>query len=290
MNSVNFHGITISEALKAELESMEKSRRMPHAIIISGGDGQSRESLSRHLAMWAVCESSQKPCGECRACIKAQSKNHMDIYYAKGRGKTDIIPVDEVRNIIKDSVIVPGEAHKKVYIFYDADKRMAKEGYNAFLKTLEEPTQDTLFILTAESAKTLPVTIISRCAVLNISAKESIPEDTLVLAREILKGIIALREMELMKACAALSSRQKALEVLPVIRTVLSDALSLSVGAEPLCDAETATLLRQKLTKAKIISLIDVTSNAINKTNRNVNPTILTTWLCGEYRRISWQK
>ena len=98
---MNFDGIAVNDALKAELNAMEKSRRMPHAIIISGGDGQSRESLSRHLAMWAVCDSSHKPCGECRACLKAQSKNHMDIYYAKGRGKTDIIPVDEVRNIIR---------------------------------------------------------------------------------------------------------------------------------------------------------------------------------------------
>ena len=288
---MNFSQLQVSDSLKKQLDSMEKNARMPHAVIITGADKEKREELSTLLSMWAVCTSEgEKPCCRCRLCHKAESKNHMDIYYAKGKGKTDSISVDEIRNIVRDSIIIPGEAVRKVYVLTDIDKRMGKEALNAFLKTLEEPTQDILFLLTAESTKTLPVTILSRCATLNISTQAEFQENDLALAREILKGIIDTKELPLLKATSALSTRQKALEVLPIIRLILSDSLLISVGGEPLYDRETAQVLRSKLTKAKIIKLIDATSDAINKTNRNLNPTILTTWLCGEYRRISWQK
>ncbi|MDO5123515.1 MAG: hypothetical protein Q4D44_02480 [Eubacteriales bacterium] len=288
---MNFTGFAVGDSLMQQLNAMEKNARMPHAVIISGGDEENRAELTALLSMWAVCTcEGEKPCGECRQCVKARSQNHMDIYYAKGKGKTDSISVDEVRNIVRDSVIIPGEAKRKVYVLSNADKRMGKEALNAFLKTLEEPTGDTLFLLTAENPKALPVTILSRCALLNAETKTAVDEETLALALEICQGIVATSELSLLKSTSQLSTRQKALEVLSTVRLILSDALALSVGGEPLFHREAATALRQKLTKSKIINLTHATQNAINKTNRNLNPTILTTWLCGEYRRITWQK
>ncbi len=288
---MNFLGFPVSDSLKEQLSKMEQSRRIPHAIILSGSSNEAREEMATLLSMWAVCKNQdEKPCGVCIQCQKAKGHNHMDIYFAKGKGKTDSISVDEVRNIVKDSIIIPGEASKKIYIFTDADKRMGKEALNAFLKTLEEPTQDTLFILTVESTKTLPQTILSRCAVLSMGSRAEFDKESLSLARDILAGIIDLRELSLLKATSNLSTRQKALDVLPIVRLILSDALALSVGAEPIFDKETAAMLRMKLTKGKIINLIHTTQDAINKINRNLNPTIFGAWLCGEYRRISWQK
>ncbi|MBE6734283.1 MAG: hypothetical protein E7563_02925 [Ruminococcaceae bacterium] len=268
---------------------MEKSHRMPHALIITGGDDTTRQEFAEFLCKWSVCTSDHSPCGECAQCRKAEGKNHIDIYYAKGKGKTNGIPVEEIREIIKDTAIKPNEAKRKVYVLYDADKRMGKESMNAFLKTLEEPSQDILFILTAENLKAVPVTILSRCTCLTLESSIGVSDKTMELAEGILLGIISSSELDLLKALGIITTRQVALEVLPVVRTVLGDTLSLSVGAEGVFDSELPMSLRKKLTKNKIIRLIDVTSDAINKTNRNVNLTILTTWLCGEYRRISWQ-
>lgn len=288
---MNFLDFKCSGAIRSELSSMEKSRRMPHAVIISGGDDDSRRELCRLLAMWAVCTcEGERPCGECSGCIKAKSGNHIDIYYAKGSGKTDVISVEEIRNITRDTAIIPNEAPRKVYVLYDADKRMGAEALNAFLKTLEEPPQDILFLLSAGNPKSLPETILSRCTVLTLDSVQDISEETKEMAAEILRGIIDLSEMNLLKATSVLSTRQTALEVLPVVRAILSDALSVSVCAEALYDRETAEALRLRLTKSKLIRLIDATSDAINKVNRNVNLTLLSTWICGEYRRISWQK
>ncbi len=288
---MKFSDFDFSAQIKKELTSMESSRRMPHAIIITGGDEDSRKNLCTQLSMWAVCNfEGERPCSQCPQCHKAKSENHSDIYFAKGSGKTNIISVEEIRNINLDTAIIPNEASRKVYIFYDADKRMRVEALNAFLKTLEEPAQDILFLLTAENSAALPETILSRCTVISLEASEEISDKAKDQATEILMGIIDINELSLLKATLILTNRAVVMEVLPVVRSLLSDALALSVGADTLYDEDLAQKLRMKLTKDKIIGLIDATNDALNKTNRNVNLTLMSTWLCGEYRRISWQK
>ena len=97
---MNFSGFECSDALKNQLDAMEKSRRMPHAILITGGSDTTRRELSLLLCTWAVCtDEGEKPCMECSHCKKAASKNHIDVYFAKGTGKTDTIAVEEIRNI-----------------------------------------------------------------------------------------------------------------------------------------------------------------------------------------------
>lgn len=287
---MNFANMTLSEELRIQLDSMEKSNRMPHAVIVTGGNSQSRQDLYMFLSAFAVCTDREKPCNCCLQCIKANSRNHIDIYFAKGSGKTDVISVEEIRNITRDTAVRPHEAKRKIYILEDADRRMGAESLNAFLKTLEEPSQDILFILTAENIKALPVTVLSRCTVLTLESTKEIDPEVMKQAEEILAAMLDSKEMTLLVALSTLTARQKALVVLPVVRTLLCDALSVSVGAQKLYDSPVSDSLRQRLTKSKLIELIDVTSDAINKTNRNVGLNLLTTWLCGEYRRISWQK
>ena len=283
---MKFSDFDFGAVLESQLNAMEESHRFPHAVIITGGSASLRMELSRFLSMWAVCREDNKPCCVCSQCMKVKNNNHIDIYFAKGAGKTNGIPVEEIRNITRDSAVMPHEAHRKIYILEDADKRMGAESLNAFLKTLEEPSQDILFLLTAENVKAMPQTILSRCAVLNLESINEIKEETKECAVNILKALVDMNELPLLKAVSVLDSRQSALEILPVIRTVLSEALAVSVSAEAIFFKELALNLSRRLTKAKLIKLIDTTSDAINKTNRNVGLSLLSTWLCGEYRRI----
>ncbi len=287
---MNFSGFDLSEELKMELESMEKSRRMPHALIVTGGDDTARQNLSLFLSMLAVCTAQEKPCGVCSQCLKVKGSNHIDIYFAKGSGKTNAISVEEIRNITGDTAVRPHEAVRKVYVLHNADKRMGQEAMNAFLKTLEEPSQDILFILTAENTKAMPVTILSRCTVLTLESSKAISEETMEVVENILEALLDSKEITLLKALSVLTTRQKALEILPAVRLILCDALSLCVNVQGIYNSCVTEKLRKRLTKQKLIALIDITSEAINKTNRNVGLTLLSTWLCGEYRRISWLK
>lgn len=287
---MNFETFENNENVKAELKSLEQSRRFPHALILNGGNAETRESLSKLLSKWAVCKGEDKPCSACIPCQKAEKGVHPDIYFAKGTGKTDVISVDEIRNITRACSIIANEADTKVFVIKDADKRMGVEALNAFLKTLEEPPQDVLFLLTAEDAGVLPETVLSRCTVLNLEQSSGFSEETLVLAQKILLSITETSELALLKNTAVLNDKATATEVLPAMRAILSDALSLTVSDQAVLNKEYSETLSIKLTKKKLIGLIEAVNYAIYTIGRNVNLSLMSTWICGEFRRITWQK
>lgn len=287
---MNFENLDGNKNLKAELASLEQSNRFPHALILNGGDEETRQKLTLLLSKWAVCKNEHKPCSECIPCQKAEKGVHPDIYFAKGSGKTDAISVDEIRNITRACSIIANEADTKVFVIKNADKRMGVEALNAFLKTLEEPPQAILFILTTEDAGTLPETVLSRCTVLNLEQSVTFSDETLALAHKILLSITETSELNLLKNLNALADKATALEVLPAMRAILSDALSLTVCEETLLSKDLSEVLSTKLTKKKIIGLIEAVNHSIYTIGRNVNLSLMSTWLCGEFRRISWQK
>lgn len=286
---MSFSSLNNNNHIQDQLNNLLKSNRMPHAIIIDGGSSKQREDLTLLLSMEAVCTEKNKPCGSCNQCIKAKNNNHSDIYIAKGSGKTDVISIAEIRNITKDSVIIPNESKTKVYIFNNADKRMHTESQNAFLKTLEEPPQNILFILTCENSSFMLPTILSRTTVFKLTEENIISKEVLTVAQNIVSSIVQTKEIHLLLNISKLNNKN-AIETLPVICNILRDCLSLQCNSNALTDKETAEKVSKVLTKKSIIELIDTTNLAITKINQNVNINLLTTWLCGQYRRIAWQR
>ena len=287
MNFIDFQG---NERLKTALNSLEQQNRMPHAIIIQGGTEESRDNLSTHLAMWAVCSGDNKPCGECKNCINAKSKAHSDVYYAKGEGKTNSYSKDEINRIIRDASIKPNQADTKVYILSECDRRFSVISQNVFLKTLEEPPQDVLFILTCENSNVFLSTIFSRATVFTLENQREINKELLEIAKEIALGIISKSEIQLLKATYKLSDRETSLEILSYVVLLLRDGLCVSAGAVPETDEDIAHKLCKKLTKAQYLKLIEITQDAQKKVMQNVSLKLIGTWLCAEYRRITWQR
>lgn len=262
------------------------ARRLPHAVLIEGGTNEKRQQAVQYLSQVAVCSSDKKPCMECANCIKASHNSHSDIYVPKLSGKTNIIRIEAIRDLIKDASIIPNEADTKVFILYDVDKTMSDIVQNAFLKILEEPPQSTLFILTAESSGRMLPTILSRVQTFSLKNETSVDENIDALAREIIDGILSPNEVKLLYATVKLNTKPLFKEVLCVVCEYLRMGLSKSVGAD--IGDEKACAIAKKLTKTKIIALVELSSKAIIRADRNVNMTLLNTWLCGEYRRISW--
>ena len=161
-------------SLPGELLSLLQSERLPHAVALQSAGRDMREGCARLLARWAVCTGGEeRPCGGCPGCIKERAGTHPDVYTAQGTGKTQAIPVDEIRKICSDAYIIPNEARAKVYVLPDADKMLAP-AQNAFLKVLEEPPQNILFLLTCENAQNLLQTIRSRVTVFVLDKKLSL--------------------------------------------------------------------------------------------------------------------
>ena len=93
-----------------------------------------------------------------------------------------------------------------------------------------------------------------------------------------------------MQALYALSDKNLADEILLVVKLILRDGMAKSVGADAVFDEECAGELARRFTRAKLISMIELTENAKLKIPKHININLLTTSLCGEYRRISWQR
>lgn len=276
------------DTIKNLFSELIATNRIPHAVLIEGGTEQIRQEAVRFLAQYAVCTGDTRPCMHCKGCKNATNLNHSDIYIPKLSGKTNIISIDAIRDLIKDASIIANESDTKVFILEEVDKRMSDVVQNAFLKILEEPPLQSLFILTADNAKSLLSTILSRVQVFSIKKEQSSNEEFIALAQDIVSGILSVSELKLLYATAKLKDRNTMRETLSIVMEYLRLALNKSVGVET--DDEYAVSVAKKLTRSRIINLIELTSQAISKTDRNVNMTLLSTWLCGEYRRISWQR
>lgn len=287
---MNLSGIKGNEKLKNSLNELEKGGRMPHAVIISGGSVPERSLLALRLSMWAVCTGEEKPCGRCKDCINAEAKAHSDIYYAKGSGKTDIYSKDELAKIVEDSYIKPNQAARKVYVFEECDAKLTVISQNTLLKTIEEPPQDAMFILTCSNPRSLLTTIRSRATEFKLESSEEIAPETLEIACEIAEATAESGEWRLMKALYALKKRDEALAVLDAVTEVFRDGMVYYYGGESRLGGKTADVLSRRLTKQHYIRLIELTQSAQDKINKNVRPELVAVWLCAEYRRTLWQR
>ena len=286
---MNYLDLQLNNSLKNSLNALDKENRMPHAFIISGGTEAQRAELCGHMAAWAVCSAEgERPCGVCKNCKNAFDRAHSDIYYAKGSGKTKIYSAEELRNIVHDASIKPNQADRKVFIFEECDKKLAEISQNILLKTLEEPPQDILFILTCENSKSLLETIRSRATTLSLGDEKELSDTATELACEILSGMLMSSEIELLRATSRLSDRFSALETLDAVVQILGDGLCLQSGFEPDRNIDTAERLCRKLTKTQFLRLIDITRSAQRKIDQNVSLELISTWLCAQYRKTVW--
>ena len=147
--------------------------QLPHALLFSGIAGLGKEDLAEHFGTMLICEKCQPqavtqdsleslaPCGQCQGCKLLQAGSHPDFKSVRSEaGKA--IPVDTIRGIGEFLSLKSQLAPMQVVIISPADK-MNRFSANSLLKTLEEPTPNTLLILVTNKPSSLLPTIRSRC-------------------------------------------------------------------------------------------------------------------------------
>lgn len=141
--------------------------RVGHAYLITGPEQIGKMTLARTFAQALNCtaENRLRPCGECRSCQLIQTDKHPDVRIilpeVSERGAMSI-KIEQMRRLQQDLSLSTYEARYKVAILKRFDTANLNAA-NAFLKTLEEPPNNVILILTATDSDTLLPTINSRC-------------------------------------------------------------------------------------------------------------------------------
>lgn len=210
--------------------------RLPHAILIEGDFGTGRHTLASFIALAAVCEDKNRPCGICSACKAATGNNHPDITVTRAEEGKKNIAVAQIRALRNETFIKPHSANRRVFIIDGADT-MNEQSQNALLKVLEEPTGQSVFILIAESKASLLDTVISRCVVLGLA-----PPETSAAAEYILKSG-NFNEDEVLKALDSTRNNiGKALQLLKGSKTAKTEEAA-KFFLDALADGDEHTLL-----------------------------------------------
>ena len=136
--------------------------KVHHAYLFVGSRGTGKTSMAKILAASLNCENggpTLTPCGTCESCRTIAAGNSVDVIEMDAASNRS---VDDIRELRDRVAFAPTAGHWKVYILDEAHM-LTKEAWNAFLKTLEEPPPNTVFILaTTEAHKVMP-TIADRC-------------------------------------------------------------------------------------------------------------------------------
>jgi len=173
-----FQDIAGHKQVIQHMKNAIKLNKVSHAYILNGEKGAGKKCLANTFAMALQCESEEdRPCGDCRSCRQAESRNHPDIIRITHE-KPNSIGVEDVREqLVNDIQIKPYTGKFKVYIIPDAEK-MTIQAQNAILKTIEEPPAYAVILLLTTNMNILLPTILSRCVVLSLKpvASEEVKE------------------------------------------------------------------------------------------------------------------
>jgi len=153
------------EANWQQLARAHAQGRLPHALLIAGPEGSGKHLLARRLSAALLCENPDPhtgACGRCAACAWLRAGTHPDLAVLEPEEPGKAIKIDQVRALAAELGMTSHAGRHKVAVIAPADA-MNVNASNSLLKTLEEPTANTLLILLTASPGRLPATIRSRC-------------------------------------------------------------------------------------------------------------------------------
>jgi DNA polymerase-3 subunit delta' len=147
------------------LDRSIRANKVSHAYLLVGPSQIGKATLAKVFAQALLCQGKDVPCGVCRACRLVQMDRHPDVHWVEPEG--DRIKIEAIRDLQRAVSLSPVEGAYRVCIISRFDAATASAA-NCLLKTLEEPPERVILVLTADRLESLLPTIISRCQVLGL--------------------------------------------------------------------------------------------------------------------------
>ena len=158
--SQTFSQLVGQDVVAKTLKQAVEQEKISHAYLFSGPRGTGKTSVAKIFAKAMNCPNQVdgEPCNNCYICQAVTDGSLEDVIEMDAASNNG---VDEIREIRDKSTYAPSLARYKVYII-DEVHMLSTGAFNALLKTLEEPTQNVVFILATTELHKIPATILSR--------------------------------------------------------------------------------------------------------------------------------